>query len=215
MTAALTAATLLCSSGCQGYVQADDKATVDATVATAEAVPVPEGAIVASDFTLTDTNGKQHRLQDYLDADKTVVLEWFNPQCPVSKRYHSPERKMAATAAQIAGDDVVWLAINSGAPGNQGHGLPVNQGAIQDWAIEYPVLIDESGEVGHAYAAKTTPHMFVIRPDGVIAYDGAIDDSGGHGEAGENLVVSAVTACRAGNMPANSKNRPFGCSVKY
>jgi len=213
LTAALIAATFLCSTGCQGYVQGDDKATVEATIAMPE--NVPEGAVLATDFTLTDTQGEQHRLSDYLDADKTVVLEWFNPQCPVTRRYHTPERKMAETAAQIAGDDLVWLAINSGAPGKQGHGLKLNQKAIADWDIDYPLLLDESGDVGHAYSAKTTPHMFVIRPDRVIAYDGAIDDSGGRGPASENLVVSAVAACRAGRMPENSKNRSFGCSVKF
>ncbi|MFT7464432.1 MAG: peroxiredoxin [Pseudohongiellaceae bacterium] len=204
---------ILLASGCKGSLQEEAPASVE--VSEMAGVSIPDGAVMAADFTLTDTDGQEHQLFEYLDADKTVVLEWFNPQCPVSRRYHSPERVMAAAHDEIAGDDIVWLAINSGAEGNQGHGLDVNRQAISDWAISYPVLIDESGTVGHAFGAKTTPHMFVIRPDRVIAYDGAIDDSAGQGAGNENLVVSAVSACRMGEMPANSRNRAFGCSVKY
>lgn len=211
--ATLGCAALLVATACQGSLQAEDPSTVAAVDITP--LPVPVGATLAGDFTLTDTAGEQHQLFEYLDADKTVVLEWFNPQCPVSRRYHSPERVMAAAYDALAESDLVWLAINSGAPGNQGHGLDINRQAIIDWEIGYPVLLDESGEVGRAFGAKTTPHMFVVRPDRVIAYDGAIDDSGGRGTATENLVVSAVTACRLGRLPENSRNRAFGCSVKY
>ena len=213
LTAALCVTTLFLATGCQGSTQASDGAAAERVAAAP--LPLPDGATLAADFTLTDTAGEEHRLFEYLDANKTVVLEWFNPECPVSRRYHTPERVMAAAYAELLDDDLVWLAINSGAPGNQGHGLELNSQAISDWDIAYPVLIDESGDVGRAFGAKTTPHMFVIRPDRVIAYDGAIDDSGGRGAANENLVMSAVAACRAGELPENGRTRAFGCSVKY
>ena len=213
LAAVLGGTALILATSCQGSPQASEATTAE--IVESVPMPVPEGATLAADFTLSDTAGEQHQLFEYLDADKTVVLEWFNPQCPVSRRYHTPERIMAAAYDEVSGDDLVWLAINSGAPGNQGHGLELNVQAITDWEISYPLLIDESGDVGRAFGAKTTPHMFVIRPDRVIAYDGAIDDSGGRGPANENLVVSAVTACRNGELPTNSRNRAFGCSVKY
>ncbi len=213
LTAVLGITALLLATGCQGAPQPSDGAADE--IVEVVALPLPDDATLAADFTLTDTTGEEHQLFDYLDANKTVVLEWFNPECPVSRRYHSPERVMAAAYSEVLDDDLVWLAINSGAPGNQGHGLELNRQAINDWEIAYPVLIDESGDVGRAFGAKTTPHMFVIRPDRVIAYDGAIDDSGGRGEASENLVVSAVAACRRGELPENGRTRAFGCSVKY
>jgi len=40
-------------------------------------------------------------------------------------------------------------------------------------------LDDSSGAVGKAYGLKTTPHLVVIGSNGVVAYDGAIDDRAG------------------------------------
>lgn len=198
---------------CQGSIEADDAAEVETTALEA-GQELPEGAVLATDFTLTDTTGAEHTLSDYLADGKTVVLEWFNPDCPVSKRYHSPERQMAATFDAVKTDDLVWLAINSGAPGKQGHGLERNARAIDEWQIPYPVLLDESGEVGKAYEARTTPHMFIVSPNRVLLYDGAIDDSSST-KKGVNFVQAALTARRAGLPIEFAKTQPFGCSVKY
>jgi peroxiredoxin len=173
----------------------------------------------APDFELTDTTGKTHKLSDY--AGKIVVLEWFNPECPIAKRYHDPEARgydaahdMRATFEKL-GDDIVWLAINSGAPGNQGAGLEKNQAAIEAFGIPYPVLLDESGDVGRAYQAETTPHMYVITAEGVLAYAGAIDNGNSRANGDENYVVEAVAAVRAGRPCDPAQTAPFGCSVKY
>lgn len=167
------------------------------------------------DFTLSDLEGNEHTLSDYLADGKTVVLEWFNPGCPVTRRYHTPNRRMAATYESIASDDLVWLAINSGGPGKQGHGLEANATAHADWDVLYPILIDESGEVGRAYGAATTPHMYVLTPDGTIAYQGGIDDSNGRGEPQLNYVEAALADLRAGRPVEHAMTKPFGCSVKY
>jgi peroxiredoxin len=169
----------------------------------------------ATDFTLTDTFGNEHHLHDLLADGKTVVLEWFNPDCPVSRAYHHGDRDMASVYAQVKGPDLVWLAINSGAEGKQGAGLERNQRAVREYQIPYPVLMDPTGKVGKAYGAATTPHMFVIAPDGSILYDGAIDDSAGRGEASKNYVVLAVKEHSAGRAITTPRTRPFGCGVKY
>lgn len=170
----------------------------------------------ATDFTLKDTAGQSHHLADYLGKGKVVVLEWFNPDCPFVKAYHENTKRMAETFKALGGaDKVTWLAINSGAPGKQGAGLERNQTAVKAYGMPYPVLLDESGEVGKKYGAKTTPHMYVLAPDGGILYAGAIDDSGGQGEAENNLVVAAVTDYRAGRVVGTPASKPFGCSVKY
>ena len=122
-------------------------------------------------FELQDLDGKTVSLAAF--RGKTVVLEWINPNCPVSRDY--AERKvMSATAA--AHPAVVWLAINST---NQTHGDFVAPAAHKAYnqknGIAYPVLYDSSGDTGRAYEAKTTPHMFVIDPAGKVVYNGAID----------------------------------------
>jgi peroxiredoxin len=96
----------------------------------------------APDFELIDTQGKTHKLSTYLSEGKTVVLEWFNPDCPFVRKHHEKTRSMADTQALAAKEGVVWLAINSGAPGKQGNGLERNKKAIEDYKIGYPVLLD-------------------------------------------------------------------------
>jgi peroxiredoxin len=129
---------------------------------------------VAPPFSLPDLDGKQVGLADF--AGKTVVLEWFNPDCPFVKYAHG-EGGPLRTMAKQRGDAVVWLAINSGAPGKQGTGVARNREAMAEYGIEHAILLDESGDVGRAYGATNTPHMFVIDPSGKLAYAGALDNA--------------------------------------
>jgi peroxiredoxin len=168
----------------------------------------------APDFTLTDLEGKQHHLADY--RGKVVVLEWFNPDCPFVKKHHEKNKTMATTWAKFQDKNVVWLAVNSGAPGKQGHGVERNQKAVADYGISYPVLMDEAGLVGRTYEAKTTPHMYVIDAAGTLVYRGAIDDNPSPGTLGEtNYVAKCVEELLSGGNPKPKETKSYGCSVKY
>ncbi len=170
----------------------------------------------APDFTLTDTDGTEQTLSTYLEAGNVVVLEWFNPDCPFIVKHHKNHKTMNEIYAKVEGKGVVWLAINSSAKGKEGAGLERNRKAVEDYGIPFPVLMDPAGEVGMAYGARTTPHMFVITPEGVVAYNGAIDDNRSADKLGEtNYVVEALEAAMDGQMPAVTETRPYGCSVKY
>lgn len=165
----------------------------------------------APDFALTDLDGATHRLSEL--AGRTVVLEWMNPNCPFSLR-HSKEGTMQATAD--AHGDVVWLAINSTNPDHRDHLDNAEYKAfLAEHGIGYPVLEDPSGEVGHAYDARTTPHMYVIDGEGKLAYQGAIDDDPrGRGNA-RNYVGAALSAMAAGEAVDPTETKPYGCSIKY
>jgi peroxiredoxin len=126
-------------------------------------------------FTLPSVAGETISLADY--AGKTVVLEWFNPDCPFVKYAHDSGGPLATLANEQTKSGIVWLAINSGAPGNQGAGVERNKEAQSAWKLEHPILIDEDGKVGHTYGAQTTPHMFVIDPGGKLIYAGAVDNA--------------------------------------
>lgn len=170
----------------------------------------------APDFVLPAVDGSLVKLSDF--AGKTVVLEWFNPGCPFVKDVYKSD-KMTDTANKWTAQGVTWIAINSGAPGKQGTGLGANQSAASKWDISYPVALDETGAVGKAYGAKTTPHMYVIAPDGTLAFAGAFsnaplgDVQGGGDEV--NYVDAALSAVTAGQPVENSAPKPWGCSVKY
>ncbi|MFT5234183.1 MAG: peroxiredoxin [Candidatus Krumholzibacteriia bacterium] len=167
-------------------------------------------------FELTDTEGNEHTLQQYLDDGKTVVIEWFNPDCPFIKKHHATAHTMDESFAKVSEHDVIWLAINSSAPGREGAGLERNQKAHKDYKMSFPILMDPEGTVGRAYGAKTTPHMFVITSDGKVAYNGAIDDNSSPKKMGEtNYVMAALHSVMSDEKIAEASTRPYGCSVKY
>lgn len=168
----------------------------------------------APGFSLKGVDGKTYSLADY--KGKVVVLEWVNPNCPFSNR-HAKERTMSELAKQHG--EVVWLGINSTSPRSTDFMRPGEQAAYdRQNGITYPVLYDESGQVGHAYEARTTPHMFIIGADGKIAYNGAIDDDppGRKAKADRvSYVGQGLNAEKGGKSPDPATTKPYGCSVKY
>ncbi|MFB3909063.1 MAG: thioredoxin family protein [Candidatus Eisenbacteria bacterium] len=170
----------------------------------------------APDFTLKDLDGKTHTLSEYTKQGKVVVLEWFNPDCPFVQKHHKLTRNMLDTADRYRAKGIVWLAINSGAPGMQGAGLERNRSARDEYAMDYPILLDDSGDVGRAYGAKTTPHMYVIDAKGTLVYKGAIDDDRSARALGKtNYVARALDELLAGKPVTQAETASYGCSVKY
>lgn len=169
-------------------------------------------------FTLTDTNGKSHNLADF--KGKTVVLEWINHGCPFVVKHYS-KGHMQALQKELTGKGVVWLSICSSAPGKQGHmsAADWNKTNAEKGAAPTAVLLDEDGKVGRAYGARTTPHMFVINAEGMVAYAGAIDSvksTKADDIAGAtNHVQAAVGEILSGKPVSTPTTEPYGCSVKY
>lgn len=172
----------------------------------------------APDFSLKDLDGKTVKLSDL--RGHVVVLEWFNPGCPFVKASHT-RGTLVEAAARHAKDGVVWLAVNSAAPGKQGSGAEANRAAVQEYRMDYPVLLDPAGQAGRAYGATNTPGMFVIDREGRLVYRGAIDNSpDGEREAPQGGVlidyVSSALDDLAGGRPVRyPETRQYGCSVKY
>ena len=184
----------------------------------APACAAPAVGQPAPNFKLTDANGKTVTLSDY--RGKTVVLEWHNPGCPfVQKHYSSGNMQKTQAAATKSG--VVWLSINSGAPGKQGHmsGKEANAMLAKTGAKPTAYLLDPSGKVGKVYDAKTTPHMYIVGKTGTLLYDGGIDDKPtprpADIEGARNHVLAALSEIKAGKAVSVPSSRPYGCSVKY
>jgi len=184
-------------------------------VSTASAAP-PGNAAPA--FREVNTAGKEISLADF--KGKTVVLEWTNNGCPfVQKHYNSSN--MQATQAAATSDGVIWLSVISSRPGAQGHVSPeqANRLTTDRGAKPTHVLLDPDGSMGRAYGAKTTLHMYIITPDGKVAYNGAIDSNPSADAAdipGATQYVEAALGDLAANRPvARATTQPYGCSVKY
>ena len=169
-------------------------------------------------FSVNDINGKKQSLADY--KGKYVVLEWVNPGCPfVKKHYDTGNMQAAQKTATDKG--VIWLSVCSSADGKQG-GL-----SADDWKKEIAakkmnstaVIADPKGALGKTYGAKTTPNMFVINPDGVLIYKGAIDDKPSTDKAdipgAHNYVLTALDEAMAGKPVSVPATPSYGCSVKY
>jgi hypothetical protein len=197
------------------------KAMILATAVAALAMPaVAQQATgqMAGDFRLTDMNGRNVQLSDY--RGRTVVLEWHNPGCPFVQKHYTSGNMQKTQGAAVAGG-AVWLTINSGAPGKQGHMTPAEArsryAADKSRATDY--LLDPKGVVGKGYAAKTTPHLYIIDPAGKLVYQGGIDDKPTADAAdiasARNHVTAALGEMRAGKPVSQSETRPYGCSVKY
>jgi peroxiredoxin len=188
---------------------------------TADASPLVTPGEPAPAFTGTNSHGQPVSLADF--SGKTIVLEWTNDGCPfVKKHYATPPANMQTLQADAAAaDDVVWLTVISSAPGKQGHvtGDEANALTAMRDAMPSHVLLDASGDVGRLYGAKTTPHMYVIGPDGTLAYEGAIDSkpSARVDDIADatNYVRAALDSVAAGEPVAVATSKPYGCSVKY
>lgn len=172
----------------------------------------------APDFALPDADGRARSLADA--RGKFVVLEWFNNDCPfVRKHYGSGSMQRLQAAA--TGRGAVWLTIASSAPGKQGHLTPEQARMVLQERQAKPtaLLLDPDGRVGRLYGAKTTPHLFVINPEGAPIYAGAIDDRPSTDPAdlqgATNYVQRALDEAMAGQPVSVPETAPYGCSVKY
>jgi peroxiredoxin len=167
----------------------------------------------APTFTATDNQGKVHNLASY--KGKWIVLEWHNQACPyVVKHYRGGN--MQKLQKEWTGKGIVWLSIVSSGPGKAGYVTAEESVAYvkEQNASPTAVLLDPTGAVGHLYEAKTTPHMFVINPQGVLIYDGAIDDKPTRDVAdvatATNYVSAALTEAMAGKPVSVPTSRPYG-----
>lgn len=172
----------------------------------------------APTFSASTADGKTVNLADY--KGKTVVLEWTNHDCPyVRKHYGSGNMQTQQKAAAAQG--VVWLQVISSAPGQQGFvdGAAAQKLNADRGAVPTATLLDPKGELGKLYGAQTTPHMYVIKADGTLAYKGGIDSLATPDKAdiakAEPYVTEALAAVAAGRKVEKASTRPYGCSVKY
>src|SRR4051812_23899940 len=173
----------------------------------------------APDFTLTAIDGSKHALSEF--KGRTVVLEWVNPECPFVQKHYDKSGNIPKLQKSATSDGVVWLSINSAAPGKEGDYHPAKakdwQNRIHSSATDY--LRDQDGKVGRLYDARTTPHIYVINAGGTLVYAGGIDSIRSSNvediAKATNYVAAALEDVKAGRPVRTANSQPYGCSVKY
>lgn len=191
-------------------------AAVAASSSCAFATAVPGQPAPA--FRAVDVNGKAVTLADF--RGKTVVLEWNNPNCPFVQKHYS-SGNMQSLQRRTAGDGVVWLAVNSTSETHPDYLAPPRLAAwfAEQKAAPTAILIDTKGEIGRAFGAKVTPHMYVIDPKGTVVYAGAIDDKQSANPAdvktATNFVGVALGELGSGKAVGIASTTAYGCTIKY
>ena len=182
------------------------------------AADVPAIGSAAPEFSAPDTNGKTQSLSEY--KGKYVVLEWFNPECPFVKKHYGPGN-MQKLQKEFSDKGVVWLTVDSNAPGTEGS-ITAEQAKkiMESWKThQTALLLDPESKIAKLYGAKNTPNMVIINPEGKIVYEGAIDSKATPNPAdiptSTNYVKSALDESLAGKPVSNAQTKPYGCSVKY
>jgi alkyl hydroperoxide reductase subunit AhpC len=172
----------------------------------------------APDFTAVDSQGNPVQLHAY--RGKTIVLEWTNADCPYTRKHYS-SGNMQSMQGLAQSNGVVWLTVISSAPGKQGYANgPAADALTQSRkAVPAAVLLDPQGAVARLYAAKTTPHLFVIDKNGMLQYMGGMDSIATADQAdiprAEPYLKEAMLAVVQGNPVPHPVTRPYGCSIKY
>ena len=182
------------------------------------AADVPPVGSAAPDFSAPDANGKTQSLSEY--KGKYVVLEWFNPECPFVKKHYGSDN-MQKLQKEYTDKGVVWLTVDSNAPGTEGN-ISADQAKkiMESWKThQTALLLDPESKIAKLYGAKNTPNMVVINPEGKIVYEGAIDSKASPNPAdipsSTNYVKNALDESLAGKPVSNAQTKPYGCSVKY
>ena len=174
----------------------------------------------APGFTLENQQGEKVSLKDF--KGKFVVLEWYNHGCPYVRKHYDSGNMQATQKTYQENDEVVWLTIVSSAVGKQGHledAKMAQKQYLADKMASSHFLRDPSGDVGRAYAAKTTPHMYIIDPDMKLAYVGAIDSDDSYKpesiKGAKNYITSSLSKLMLKEKPDPAKTKAYGCGVKY
>jgi peroxiredoxin len=182
-------------------------------------IAAPEIGQPAPDFSVVDTRGQVHDLSDF--AGQLVVLEWTNHDCPFVVKHYSAGNMQDQQRLARDQHGAVWLTVISSRAGEQGHVSPQQADELTASRDAYPtaVLLDESGDMGRAYDARVTPHMYIIDGDGILRYMGGIDSNPSRHSAdipdATQYVVVALEEMASGREVTQAVTRPYGCTIKY
>jgi peroxiredoxin len=157
----------------------------------------------AVDFELTDLWGETHRLSDY--RGRIVIVNFWSAECPHSER---TDRYLTNLLEKKDGK-VVLLAV--AANGNESILMLEEAARARRLPI---VLVDAEHTVADLYDAQTTPHVFVIDPEGLLRYRGAVDDvTFRQRQASRFFLEEAIDALSSGRLPDVTEMPAYGCTI--
>ncbi|MEO6726691.1 MAG: redoxin domain-containing protein [Blastocatellia bacterium] len=161
--------------------------------------------VAAPEFELKDLSGKSRALKSY--RGKPVVITFISARCPISKMYQD---RIRAVADDYAKQGVAFLAINANADESIAE---VRTHAAQN-NLSFTILKDNRNVVADAYAAERTPTVYVVDKDGVLRYQGRIDNSQNVRLVKRNDLRAALDELLAGKAISQPETKAMGCVIK-
>jgi hypothetical protein len=149
-----------------------------------------------------------------------VVLEWMDPNCPFTRK-HYDSGNMQQLQRTFTAKGVLWFSVNTSLRQGPDYTPP---GKLNAWSRKLrtaptALLMDSDTSLARLYGAKTTPHVFVIDPRGILIYAGAIDDKRSTDAddivGANNFVRAALDEALAGKAVTVPTTNPYGCAVEY
>jgi cytochrome c biogenesis protein CcmG/thiol:disulfide interchange protein DsbE len=122
--------------------------------------PAPQTGFAAPDFTLSTPTGETYTLSE-LKGNAVLVNLWAT-WCPPCRAEMPAIQKIYDEYRQ---DGLIVLAINMTAQDNALNITPF----VSQFGLNFPILLDETGEVGAAYQLRSLPSSYFIDRAGIIS----------------------------------------------
>jgi peroxiredoxin len=155
------------------------------------------------DFQLPDLQGRPHTLSD--QRGKIVIINFWSAECPHSER---TDHYIISLLERWNGE-VKLFSIAA----NRNESLQLVEMVAATRGIPQ-VLVDAEGQVADLYGAITTPQVFILDRDGILRYQGAVDNiTFRKREATHFFLQEAVEALLAGRLPELAETPAYGCTI--
>jgi len=158
---------------------------------------------------LVGVDDQKHSLKDHAEAKAVVVVFTCN-HCPVAQSY---ENRLVQLASDYRSKGVELVAINVN--NMEADKLPAMKERAEEKGFKFDYLYDPSQEIGRAYGATVTPHVFLLDGARNVAYIGAVDDNMNESEVMKHYLRNAIDAVLVGSKPETDTTKPMGCGIQY
>ena len=176
--------------------------------------PICDFGWKAVDFSLKGVDGKTYSLADVSGPNGTLVMFICN-HCPYVKAILD---RLVRDVGELQERGIGAVAVMSNDPTEYPEDSFGNMRAVAEANnFTFPYVVDETQEVGRAYAAVCTPDFFGFNADLELQYRGRLDSSRkdpAPADARRELFEAMAQVAETGQGP-RQQTPSIGCSIKW